>query len=183
MQQPLPVTGDDAMGQQDADLSLAVCRHVGDQFHRGPDETTVRALDEVERKAREPELGPLRLELRGPRTVQHEVDRTQLVRVEHPRVLQRAGVREVQPVDEDEHDVTAEDRGYEGLADVLLQLLALLLVLLVEPDQGGHEDDEEHDHDPDAFAELHDDEDQHDAERQHPGKAVDGELVPPPLLP
>ena len=109
--------------------------------------------------------------------------RAELVRVEHPGVLQGAGIGEVQPVDEHEDDVAAQDRGHDGLVDVLLQLLALLVVLLVEPDQGGDEDEEQQDHDPDAFAELHDDEDEHDAERQHTGEAVDGELVPPPLLP
>ena len=65
-----------------------------------------------------------------------------------------------------------EDWGDDGVADVLLQFLALLFVLFVEPDQSGDEDDEQHDDDPDAFAELHDDEDQDDAEREHPAKPL-----------
>ena len=107
---------------------------------------------------------------------------TELVGVEHPCVLQGTGVREVQTVDEHEHDMAAKYRGHEGVADVLLQLAALLVVLLVQPDQGGDEDDEQHDDDPDALAELHDDKDQNDAERQHRGETVYGELVLPALL-
>ena len=73
-----------------------------------------------------------------------------------------------------------KDRAHDGVADVLFQFPGLLFVLLVEPDQGRDKDDEQHDDDPDAFAKLHDHEDQHDAERQHGREPIDEELVFPP---
>ena len=118
----------------------------------------------------------------GAGTVENEMDSTKLVGVEHPGVLQGPCVGKVEPVDEDKDDVAAKDRSHDGVADVLLQLFGLLFVLLVEPDQGRDKDDEQHDDDPDAFAELHDHEDQHDAERQHGREPIDEELVSPPLL-
>src|ERR1019366_9471931 len=125
-------------------------------------QATVGALDQVEGEAGKTELYALVLELGAERAVEHEVHSAELVGIERPRVLQGPGRGEVEPLHENEHDVSAKDRRHSRVHDVFLQLLALLLVLLVEPDQGGHEDDEEHDDYPDAFAELHDYEDQND---------------------
>ena len=109
-------------GKQHADLGLAVGCDLGDQLHRRPREAPVRALDEVEGKARQPELHPLALELGRVRAVEHEVHRPELVGVERPRVLERPGRGEVEPVDEHEHDVAAQDRGDGRVGDVLLEL-------------------------------------------------------------
>src|SRR2546421_13945 len=65
----------------------------------------------------------------GPHRVDDEVDGPQLVGLQRPGVLDGPGGGQVETVDEDEDDVTAQDRGAGGGGHVALQLIGLGLVL------------------------------------------------------
>ena len=73
-------------------------------------EPPVRALDDVERQARQPEPAPLLLELAGGLGVDVEVHGPQVVGRQRPRVLQGPRRGHVQAVDEDHDDVAAQHR-------------------------------------------------------------------------
>ena len=101
-----------------------------------------------------PPLAPLLRELVGAVLVEHEVHRPQLVGMQRPPEVHRARRREVDAVDEHEHDEAAADGRVRGAGHVDLQCSRFRLVLLGEPDQEEHQDRDEHDDQPRAAGEL-----------------------------
>lgn len=113
------------------------------------------ALDDVEGEAGEPERAPT-LGQAGRARVEVEVHGPELIGGERAGVLDGAGRGHVEAVDEDDHDVAAEDRRLGGEVGIVLELGLLLDVLAVQAEQ---QPDHERDHgedDPRALGELGD---------------------------
>ena len=112
----------------------------------------------------------------------HEVHGPHLVGSERAGVLDGASRRHVEPVDEHQHDVAAQDRRGRGRRHVVLEEDGLSLVLPVQPEQ--HEDEDRHDdeHHPGVDPTCH--EDRHDDEgREHGPDAVHEHTPLPAHLP
>ena len=169
VEHPLPPGGEIAAGQEDGQLGLPVGHRLRGQLERGPGEAAVLALLDVEGEVGEAETPPLVFELGRARRVEGEVDRPQFVGMQGPRVLEGAGGGHVEPVDQHDHHVPVEHRRLGRLGGALFQLLLLVHVLAVQPDQAEvHERADQHDH-PCALVELDGGEDQHD-ERGEDGR-------------
>src|SRR4051794_28949103 len=97
--------------QQYRDLGLSVSEQLRDDLSGPPGDAPVRALDDVERDATQPQPLPGADEILGADRVEVEVDGAQLVGSERPRVLDRARGGDVEAVEEDEHDVAAKGLG------------------------------------------------------------------------
>ena len=110
VQEALPDPGVAAPGQQHRALGVAVQRGVGHQLDGRPAQAAVRALDDVERQAGQPQPAPLGLELAGRLGVDVEVHRPQVVGCQRAGVLQGARRGHVEAVDEHDHHVAAQDR-------------------------------------------------------------------------
>ena len=134
VEHPLPARGEDAPGQEDGELGLAVGHRLGGQLERGPGQAAVLALLDVEGEVGQAEPSPLLLQLLGGQRVEGEVDGPEHVGVQRAGVLERPGRGHVEAVDEDDDLVAAEHGRLGRLAGALLELLVLHHVLAVEPD-------------------------------------------------
>ena len=87
MQQAAPEAVVLAVGQQHADLGLAVGELAGDGLDRGAREPAVRALDQLEGNTGEAELAPLGRQCLGMEQIDGEVDGTHVGGMQRARVL------------------------------------------------------------------------------------------------
>ena len=135
VEDPPPGPSVGAPGQEDADLGLPVGQ-LGGQLERGPPQAAVGAVDDVERQAGEPHpLPPLDEDL-GPLVVDVEVHGPEVVGHQGAGVLDGPGGGQVDAVDEDDHDVAAQDLGLAGLdGDAFFEHDVLDPVLAVGPRQ------------------------------------------------
>ena len=99
-----------AVGEEHRHLGLAVGELAHHALHGGPDEPAVGAVDDLERHPVQAGARPLLGQLGGGFLVDREVHGAQLVGRERAGVLDGAGRRHVEPVDEHQHDVAAQDR-------------------------------------------------------------------------
>ena len=115
------------------------------------------------------------------------MDRAKLVGSQRAGVLDRARRAHVELVDEDEHDVAAQDGSLGRGPGIFLELVGLGLVLAVQTHEHGHHDRHEHDHHPRAEdgagrLELGDADDHVDHRGEHRARAVDEQARPPARL-
>ena len=133
VQHPVPDAPVLAVGEEHGHLGLPVGELPHDALHRGSQEAAVGAVDDLERHAVQTRAGPLLGQLRGGLLVHREVHGAQLVGRERAGVLDGAGRRHVEAVDEHQHDVAPEDRRGGGGGHVVLEQPRLVLVLAVQP--------------------------------------------------
>ena len=171
-----------AVGQQDADLGLAVGEVAGHQLDGRSGEPAVGAVGQVEGDAGHAVVDPGLGQLVGPLVVEGEVHGPQLVGHERAGVLDGPGGGQVEAVDEHEHDVAPEDGRGDGLGHVVLELVGLGLVLAGQPhEEHDHQRDEGHD-DPGAMGELGDGDDDVDHQGHHRADTVDDQTATPARL-
>ena len=104
------------------------------------------------------------------------MDRTGLVGAERAGVLERPGRGEVEPLDEDEDDVVAQDRRRGRASPTFGSSSRLLLVAVVEAEQDEEEEGEDDDDQPRALGELGHGEDERRSQGEHGGEPVDPDL-------
>ncbi len=135
VQEALPDLRVATAGEQYGALGVAVEGGVGHQLDGGPAESAVGALDDVEREPGQPEPAPFLLERVGLLGVDVEVHGPQVVGREGAGVLQGTGGGQVEPVDQDDHDVAAQDGRLGRLDRARLEQDVLQVVLAVQADQ------------------------------------------------
>ena len=125
-----------AAGQEHGALGVPVGHRVGHQLDGRPGQAPVGALDDVERaggRARAGSSPPASSP--GHLGVDVEVDGPQVVGGQGPGVLDGPGRGQVEPVDQHDDDVAAQDRGLAGPGRPHLELLCLVDVLAVQADE------------------------------------------------
>jgi hypothetical protein len=162
VQDAVPDAAELAVGQQHADLGVAVGQLVGHGLDGGAGEAPVGAFDELERHPVQPEAPPVVRQLAGGLVVDDEVHGPQLVGGERAGVLDGPGRGQVEAVDEHQDHVAAQDRGGGGRGHVGLEVVRLADVLAVEP-QEDHDEQRQDDEDrPRPVGELGDGDDHRD---------------------
>ena len=148
VEQAMPARGESPSGEQDGQLGLLVGHRLGREFEHGPAQPPVFAFLDVEGQASQSEPAPLGHELRGHPAVQGEVHRTQLVGVERPGVLQGPRRGHVQTVDQHHDDVPVEHPRRRRLGRALFELVLLVRVLAMEPQENEHAERQDDQDDP-----------------------------------
>ena len=144
VEQRLPTEREAPAGQQHRALGVAVEHRVGHQLDRGAGQPAVRALDDVERQAGEPEAAPLVLELAAPPSV--STSKCTARRSSGVRVRAYWMARAVARSSRSTSTTTTWRRrigASRRLGRTSLELVLLFGVLPVQPEQGEHPERED----------------------------------------
>ena len=129
-----------AARNEHAHFGSPVTEIVGDDLEDRPIDPPVRAVHGLERDPRQTDPLPFLAERRRLHGVDRNVDGSQLVGQQRPRILQCASRGPVELVNEYQHRVATQDRRLERRRRLVRQFGLLGLVLAVEPHQQCHHD-------------------------------------------